>query len=306
MSSKTAAAGLTPSERSDEAPVSRRLGSYFQLTKPRLNLLVLTTTFVGAFVATEGPLDLPRFFHGMMGTAMVAGGSSALNMYLERELDGRMARTAGRPLPAGRLAAWEALAFGLLLSLVGAVWLAVLVNPLTAALGLVSMGVYVLAYTPMKVRSTFNTAVGAISGALPPVMGWTAIRGTLDVEAAVLFAILFLWQHPHFFALAWMYRADYERGGYAMLPRYDRDGALSGRLMVLFSLALIPASLALTLTGLTGLWYAGGALLLSGLNLWKSLSFVKERTTENARAVFRASILYLPALLCLMMLDLRP
>lgn len=300
---------MTPAQTAspaEEVTVTRgRLGDYFQLTKPRLNLLVLVTTFVGYYVATTDALDVGGLVNALLGTAAVAGGASALNMYVERDRDGLMARTATRPLPQGRLTPTDALVFGVALGAAGTVWLAVTANLLTALLGLISLVVYVGIYTPMKVRSTFNTAVGAISGALPPVMGWTAARGTLDLQAAVLFAILFLWQHPHFFALAWMYQRDYDRGGYRMLPTVDPDGLLSARLMVLFSLALVPVSLVLTLTFNAGRIYALGAVVLGALMVVMSLRFTRDRSVPAARKVFRSSLLYLPVLLLLLMLD-RP
>ena len=296
-SAQVAAAGPLPSA------IPNRMRAFAQLTKPRLNFMVLTTTFIGYFVAEAGAFDLWRLFHTMVGTALVAGGASALNMYAERHRDARMARTARRPLPSGRVTPLEAVTFGVLLGVVGSAYLFFAVNPLTALLGLLTLLIYVWIYTPMKVTSTFNTAVGAISGALPPVMGWTAVRDTLGIEAAVLFAILFLWQHPHFFALAWMYKADYEKGGYQMLPSQDPDGVLTGNLMVLFSLALIPTSLVLSLTGLEGSLYAIGALLL-GLNYVRvSVQFNRKRTGKLAKKVFAASLIYLPALMALMMLD---
>jgi len=301
MSQSQAAA--TSAELDAEAPVSSRLRDYFQLTKPRLNLLVLTTTFVGYFMASGTDFKFLSLVQAMLGTAMIAGGASALNMYVERERDALMDRTASRPLPQGRVSAAEALALGVTMGAVGTAWLYVAANPLTALLGALTLVVYVLMYTPMKVRSTFNTAVGAIAGALPPVMGWTAVTGTLDVEAGILFAILFLWQHPHFFALAWMYKQDYAEGGYKMLPVIDEDGALSGRLMIMFSLALIPVSLSLTLTGTTGAIYAVGALGLGLYMLAASVRFIKNRTVPQARKVFRASLVYLPALLALLMFD---
>lgn len=290
-------------EQGEEVSVSSRLRSFFQLTKPRLNFMVLITTFVGFFLGTVGDMRPIALFHAVFGTALIAGGASTLNMWLEKDRDARMARTAARPIPSGRVSLNEALVFGVSLGLLGTFYLFALVNPLTSALGLLSFITYVFIYTPMKARSTFNTAVGAISGALPPMMGWTAARGTLDIEAVVLFAVLFLWQHPHFFALAWMYKKDYAEGGFQMLPEIDNSGSLTARLMILFSLALVPVSLILTLEGLTGAIYAGGAIILGLLYTWPSLGFLKDPTIPKARKVFKASLIYLPALLALMMID---
>lgn len=303
MSRLRARAADPGAELEADLPLRGRMGDYFQLTKPRLNMLVLTTTFVGFFIASGPGMDLLRLLHAMFGTALVAGGASVLNMYVERDLDARMRRTASRPLPQGKVSPAEALALGIAMGAVGSLWLWATTGPLTALLGALSLAVYVGCYTPMKVRSTFNTAVGAISGALPPVMGWTAARGTLDAPAVILFAILFLWQHPHFFALAWMYQRDYAQGGYKMLPTEDPDGTLTGRLMVLFSLALIPVSLTMTLTGGAGVVFAAGGVVLALLMVGASVRFIRERTADNARRVFRASLVYLPALLALLMLD---
>ena len=289
---------------STSTDTTRRLSDYVLLAKPRLNSLVLTTTFIGFYLAVpSGPFPFALLWHTLLGTALTAGGAAALNMYRERESDKLMRRTMLRPLPAGRLHAREALAFGLLCGLAGTVWLAVFAGGLTAALGLASFILYVLAYTPMKARSSFNTAVGALTGALPPMMGWVAVRGELSPEAWALFGILFFWQHPHFFALAWMYRRDYEDAGFRMLPAVDAEGHLAARMMVLFSLGLIPVSLFLALTGCVGGWYVAVALGLGLAYLGVSVLFFLDRSLQKARRVFFASILYLPALMAVMMLD---
>ncbi|MEP7220278.1 MAG: heme o synthase, partial [Bacteroidota bacterium] len=205
----------------DEVRKMTRFGDYVELTKPRLTLLSVLTTLAGFYVARQGPLDVMLLMHTLIGTFMVGGGCGALNMYVEREHDTLMRRTMNRPLPSGKLPPVEALVFGLLLTIGGTLYLWLMVNPLTAILGAVTVVSYVLFYTPMKRLSTLNTVIGGIPGALPPVMGWAAARGSLSPEAAVLFAILFFWQMPHFLARAWMYREDYARAGYKMLTVVD-------------------------------------------------------------------------------------
>jgi protoheme IX farnesyltransferase len=279
------------------------LSDYLELVKFRLNSLVLMTTFVGYYLAERDGLDLLRFFHTLLGTILLASGASALNQYMERLRDARMRRTMERPLPAGRIEPKVALLVGISCGLLGASLLATQVNLLTSVLGVCSFFIYVALYTPMKVRSVYNTFVGAICGALPPMMGWTAVRGEVGQEAWLLFAVLFLWQHPHFFALAWKYREDYARGGYRMLPSEDASGARTGRMMVIFSAALLPVTWALSAIGLVGTFFLVGGLLLGVAFLLASIAFWKERTDEAARRVFLTSLLYLPAILALLVLD---
>jgi protoheme IX farnesyltransferase len=232
----------------------------------------------------------------MVGTALVAGGSAAFNQYYERVTDGLMRRTKGRPLPGHRLQPVEALWFASALSMVGVLQLALGANLLAALVALVTLVAYVGVYTPMKLRSPLSTVVGAIPGALPPIIGWAAVRGSLEPVSWALFAIGFLWQLPHFLAIAWLYRADYERAGFPMLPVIEPDGRSTGRQAVAYAAALVPVSLAPTAFGLAGTVYFVAAFVLSLGFLALALRFAASRSTSAARALFFGSILYLPLL----------
>ena len=279
------------------------LAIYLDLFKARLTFLVLLTTLVGFYVGSQGPLDYLRLFHTMLGTALVAGGAAALNQLLERTYDARMRRTQDRPLPSGRLLPQTVLLVGCASSGIGLVYLALAVNPLTCALGAVSLCAYLFVYTPLKRLTWLNTAVGAIPGGLPPLMGWTATRGRLGIEGWVLFAILALWQVPHFMAIAWLYRDEYAKAGFKMLPVLDPQGARTGRQAVVHAFGLLTASLFPFLLGLTGPVYFTGALFLGVAFLWYAIQFSRQLTLSRARQLFFASILYLPLLLGLMVLD---
>lgn len=286
------------------APGARRtLSDLLSLTKPGITGLVVATTAAGAYLASIGSPSLLLLLHTLIGTALLAGGTNALNQYVERELDGRMYRTRIRPLPSGRLAAGLALAFAVAISLVGAVYLALAVNLLTAGLGVLALVSYIAIYTPLKTRTSLCTVIGAVPGAIPPMMGWTAVRGELDVLAWTLFAIVFLWQLPHFLAIAWICRDDYARAGFPMLPVQDPQGVQTGRQIVLYSLALVPVSLLTSVLGLTGALYFFGALSLSLAFLGFGVRAALTRSTRGARRLFLASVVYLPALLGLMVLD---
>ena len=286
------------------AAVRRRVADYVELTKPRITLMDLITVAVGAFVAARGAVDLVLLAHTLLGTGLVAAGASVLNQVLERDTDARMRRTQNRPLPAGRVRVIEALAFGVVLSLVGTNYLLLFVNPLAGLLATATLVLYVFAYTPMKRWTSLNTAVGAIPGALPPVIGWAAVRGTVSAEAWILFLIVFLWQFPHFLAIAWLYRDDYARAGLKMLPVVDPQGGMTGRQMIGYSFALLPMSLAPSVVGLTGSGYFLGAATLGLMLIGFAFAFVFRSSQSAARNVMRASLVYLPALLILMMLDL--
>lgn len=280
-------------------PATRAL-DYVELTKPRITFMVVVTTAAGYLLGTSGSGSLPVLLHTILGTAAVASAASALNQWIERDTDGLMERTKNRPLPAGRLEPPAVLIFGLAVGVLGTAYLALFVNTLTAGLGLGTVLLYVLAYTPMKRVSSLCTIVGAVPGALPPVMGWAAARNDLSTGAWVLFAVLFLWQMPHFLAIAWMYRDDYRNGGQPMLPVLDPDGMRTARQMVLYCLALLPVSLLPTVIGLTGETYFVGALLLGLAYLGASGYAAAKRTTESARTLLRVSVVYLPILLGLM------
>ena len=280
-----------------------RVADFVELTKPRITFLVLVTTAVG-YALGVGPSFHPAVFVALLvGTAFASGGASALNQWAERDADARMIRTASRPLPSGRLAPADALVFGLAISIVGIVILAGAVNWLAAALALATVSSYVLAYTPLKRVTSLCTVVGAIPGALPPVIGWAAARGSLDREAWALFAVLFLWQLPHFLSIAWIYREDYARAGFPMLPVADPHGGATARQTVAYAAALVPVTLLAGAYAAAGTTYLWGALALGAVFVGFSLAFAIRRSLRTARWVFFVSVLYLPAVLGLMVLD---
>lgn len=283
--------------------VRTRMSDFLQLSKPRLNALAVATTLGGYYMAGGGNGDMTRLFHTIVGTAFVAGGSAAFNQYYERVTDGLMRRTRLRPLPDGRMPPADALAFASGISLVGLVQLAVGASLMAAAVALVTLVSYVAIYTPLKRRTSFATVVGAVPGALPPLIGWAAVRGSLDPIALALFAIGFLWQMPHFLAIAWLYRADYERAGFPLLPVIEPDGRSTGRQSVAYAAALLPMSLAPTAFGLSGSIYFASAFALSAAFLALSIRFAVTRSTTSARWLFFASILYLPILWAVMIAD---
>jgi protoheme IX farnesyltransferase len=275
---------------------------YLELTKPRITSLVVFTTLVGFVVGTApGSLRALPLLAVLAGTTLVAAGASAVNMLLERDTDALMLRTRTRPLPAGRLRGQEALLFGLFLTAAGLGLLYWLCGALAAAVAFSTWASYLFAYTPLKRRTSLSTLVGAVPGALPPVIGWAAARHSLDGGAFVLFAILFLWQIPHFLAIAWIYRDDYARAGLPMLPVLDREGRLTGRQAVIHSLALLLVSLTPVAAGFGGRVYLAGAVLLGMALTVAAFRLAVLRTVAAARALFLASVLYLPALLALLL-----
>jgi len=279
------------------------LADLWSLTKPGITRLVLVTTGVGFYLGASGSLDLVLLFHVLLGTGLLAGGTNALNQYAERRADARMKRTNRRPLPAGRLQASTALVFSSGISAAGAVYLVALVNLLTAALGVASLLIYIFIYTPLKRRTWLCTIVGAVPGAIPPMMGWTAATGRLDALAWVLFGIVFLWQMPHFFAIGWMYRQDYARAGFPMLPVVDEDGKRTSRQIIIYTVTLVAVSLLTTVMGLTGAIYFVGASTLGLAFLVLGFALAARRTGPSARRLFLGSVLYLPVLLVLMVVD---
>jgi heme o synthase len=276
-----------------------RFADLVELTKPRITVLVLITTLVGFYMGSRDGLHLLLLFHAILGTALVAGGASALNQYFERDRDALMMRTRSRPLPGGRLFPNEALLFSAIVSLLGVAYLTFFVNILTGVIGLLTLAAYIFVYTPLKTRTTLCTLIGAFPGAAPPVMGWTAARGEIDAVALSLFAILFLWQMPHFFAIAWIFTDDYARGGFRM----HVSGESTGRQIIFFCCALIPVSILPTIFGLTGTFYLLGAILLGFVYLGYGFAVALFRSNTHAQRLLRISVLYLPALLALMMLD---
>ena len=288
------------------APVEKgRMSMLSELVKARLTLLVLLTTLVGFYLGATSPVDYALMFHALSGTALVAAGAAALNQLMEREYDARMRRTEGRPLPSGRISPNAVLMLGTSLSVVGLTWLLFAVNAMTAMLGVITLSSYLFLYTPLKRHTVLNTAVGAIPGALPPLMGWTAATGGVAAEGWALFAILFFWQLPHFMAISWLYRDDYARAGYRMLSGVDPEGRRTAASAVRNTLALLVISLYPYLLRISGMAYLAGALVLGAGFLAFAIVFARSLTERSARRLFLASILYLPLLLGLLVADKR-
>jgi protoheme IX farnesyltransferase len=280
-----------------------RVADFLELTKPRVTSLVLVTTAVGFYLGSRGSLDAGLLLHTLLGTLLVAAGTSALNQYLERDADGRMLRTRGRPLPEGRIEPGSALLFAAAISIGGILHLALAVNLITALLAALTLASYVFVYTPLKKVTSLCTLIGAVPGALPPLGGWTAAQGDVSAGGFALFAILFVWQLPHSLAIGLMYREDYARGGFRLLPVIDPEGGGTARRIVAHCLVLLPVSLLPSLLGIAGPAYFYGALAL-GLGLLASaLPIVRRGTARDARRVLLASVVYLPLLLGLMALD---
>ena len=285
---------------------ARRIMAFAELGKPRVVLMVLVTTFVGFYLGSQGMPDYLRLLPTLIGTALAAAGTLALNQYIERDVDAKMHRTRQRPLPDGRLQPGEALAFGVAVTLAGLVYIALAVNALSAAVTAATTASYLFFYTPLKRRTPLCSIVGAVPGALPPLTGWTAARGAFGVEAWILFSILFLWQLPHSLAIARLYRDDYARAGIRLLPVVEPDGKSTGRQIVANCLALLVVGLLPTLVGLTGAVYFVAALILGGVFLAYGVAFALSRTVTAARQLMFVSLLYLPATLLLMALDKMP
>ena len=280
---------------------------YIELTKPRITWLILMSTGVGYFFGLDrsASLNWPLLIHTIVGTGLIASGTAALNQWWERESDKLMRRTASRPLPMGLMTARRALWFGIALAFAGAAELWIWVNPLSSILGLFTLAAYLFVYTPMKSRTHLSTVVGALPGAVPPLMGYAASSGMLTREAWSLFFILFIWQFPHFLAIAWMYRDDYARAGIRMLPVVEPDGQSTSRQIILYASTLIPISLFPFLFGMSGKSYLVGALILGFWFLYTGVRVAFDRTNVRARHVLLASVIYLPAIYGLMVLD-RP
>ena len=283
--------------------IPSRAAAYLALTKPDVSFLVVITAAAGYYLGAHRPVDWLRMALAVLGTGLVAAGTAALNHYLERESDAQMRRTASRPLPSGALLPREAFWFGSGLLLGGYLDLWFGAGPLASILGIVASLGYLLAYTPLKTRTAWATVIGALPGAAPPMMGWAAARGSLDREAWLLFAILFLWQFPHFDAIAWMYRQDYARAGIRMLPVVDREGNWTFRRIVWTGAALVPVSLLPTALGLDGVRYLFGALLASALLFQVCVWAAEAKTTVRAKWLMHATVLYIPVLFGLMVYD---
>ena len=296
----TADVALPPAEHVKSA---NRSSDFLALTKPRLNLLVLITTLGGLYLAAPYGVSMWLLVHTVIGTALVAGGAAALNQVWERRTDGLMRRTRRRPLPAGRVDVHEGAWFGVALSIVGVADLALKVNLLSALVASATLVSYVLVYTPLKTRTSLSTLIGAVPGALPPVIGWAAVTGSITLPALVLFAIVFFWQMPHFLAIAWLYRDDYARADIPLLPVLEPDGRRTGQQALLYAAALWPVSILPVLVGLGGLLYTIVATALGFAFIAIAALFARERSVATARRLFLFSILYLPLLWTALVID---
>jgi protoheme IX farnesyltransferase len=273
------------------------VGDLAELVKARLTLLVLLTTAVGFYVGSEGPVDYMALLHVVFGTAAAAAGAAALNQWWERTADALMRRTRTRPIPGGRLPPAQALVLGVVLSVFGVMYLAIVCNLLSAVLTALTIAIYIFAYTPMKRATTANTAVGAIPGAIPPMIGWAAARGSIGIGAWSLFAIIFLWQLPHFFAIAWMYREDYSRAGFRMISSDDQSGERSASQSVFFCILLLVVAGLPFFVGIVNFGYMAAEIVLGGCFVAVAMRFLRLRTPGAARSLFFTSIIYLPLLL---------
>jgi protoheme IX farnesyltransferase len=282
-------------------PSLRKL--YAELAKIRLSLLVVVTTGAGFIMASPLGIDWLMLLWTVLGTAACAGSAAALNQLAERIRDSKMHRTQNRPLPTGNVSRAHAFIFGIVLAYIGVAILSFGANIESAGIALLTILLYVLVYTPLKPRTTFNTVVGAVVGALPPLIGWVAASGGISEGGWILAGILYIWQIPHFLALAWMYREDYERGGFKMLPAIDKTGELTARVSVITSLCLIPLALFLTVVGTTGLFFAIAGTILGGFITMRSITFWRKRDDASAQRLFYASIIYLPTIVMIMLAD---
>jgi protoheme IX farnesyltransferase len=276
---------------------------YVALTKPRITWLILMSTAIGYYFGHQGAWHIWTIFHALIGTGLIASGTAALNQWYEREADEKMRRTQARPIPSGRIAPAKAFWFGVALEIIGSLELWLGVNALTSLLGVITIVLYLFAYTPLKQKTWWSTTIGAFPGAIPPLIGFAAAANTLTAEAWALFAILFFWQFPHFYAIAWMYREDYSRAGIQMLPVVEPDGESTARQILIYSVLLIPISLLPKWLGMTGSVYMAGALVMGILFLYAGVRVTLDRTRVRARRVLLASVLYLPILYGLMVLD---
>ncbi len=285
---------------------------YIELAKPELTFLSVLSALCGFYIGSIGPFNFWLFLHTAVGTSLLGGGAGALNQYIEREYDALMKRTERRPLPSRRVLPAEALLFGILLSAIGIVELSAFTNVLTGFLGAATWATYLFLYTPLKRITPLSTLVGAVPGALPPLMGWAAVRNHISIEAMVLFAILFCWQIPHFLSLAWMYKKDYARAGFKMLTMFDEDGKRTSRQVMIFTIALLPATLIMPFLGMAGLIYSVSAMILGTAFLGFGVLFIRSTHADeiihhninsSARRMFFASLVYLPLLMIVMSLD---
>lgn len=285
--------------------LKEKLAAFLELTKPRIAFMLILTSAAGFYLGSKGSFDFLLFINSTIGITLLAFGVATLNQFIERRTDALMERTAKRPLPTQKVTPAEALIFGLILTVSAEIYLAVLVNPLTAALGLIVIVGYVLLYTPLKTKTSASTAIGAIPGAMPPLMGWTSSANEITLGAWVLFALLFLWQFPHFLAIAWMYKEQYRKAGILMLPVVEKEGTITAIQIVTFTIMLLPISIAPFFIGVAGSVYLVGASILGLWFLFYSIQTARAKSVEQARKLLLVSVLYLPVIFALMVFNHR-
>jgi len=286
-------------------PAKNIYAAFIELTKPRITFLILVSTALGYYLGNTGQFELFNFLITIIGTTMLAGGAGAINHYIEKDLDMLMDRTKSRPIPSGLISSQTALYFGIIQSVLGFGLLWAFVNMLTALLGLLTIVLYIFVYTPLKMITWLNTTIGAVPGALPALGGWAASANELNPNAWILFAILFLWQHPHFYAIALMCKEDYKKAGFKMLPVIEEDSNRTNRQIIWHAFLLIPVSLFFVVTGVLGSIYFWGAALLGVVYLLSGIPLLKESSVKNAKLLLRTSVLYLPLLLVIILIDLN-
>jgi protoheme IX farnesyltransferase len=280
-----------------------KLAAYVELTKPRIAFMLVLTSAAGFYLGSSQGFNFTLFTNAMIGIALLAFGVATLNQYIERKTDALMDRTAKRPLPTNKISPNEALIFGITQCAAAELYLLFLVNALTAGLGLIVIVGYVLLYTPLKTRTSASTAIGALPGAMPPLMGWTSAADSINLGAWTLFALLFLWQFPHFLAIASMYKEQYAKAGIKMLPTLEKDGKITARQILMFTILMIPVSLAPFFIGMSGVYYLAGASLLGIWFLWTSIQAARFKTVERSRRLLLVSVLYLPIIFALMVFN---
>ena len=285
------------------SPAKNRLAAFIELTKPRITFLILVSTALGFYMASNRDIDWIAFFYTMIGTLFLSGGAGTVNHYIEKDLDTLMNRTKSRPIPAGLIEHSIALYFGIVLSVIGTLILFLLVNQLTALLGLLTLILYIFIYTPLKKITWLNTTIGAIPGAMPVLGGWSGASNSLSPDAWILFAILFLWQHPHFYAIAFMCKNDYSKANLQMLPVLEKDGRRTNRQILWHSLLLIPVSVMPSYIGLLGMTYFWGAFVLGIIYFFSGFPLIKNYSLNNARLLLKVSVIYLPALFVMIIID---
>ena len=286
-------------------PAKNIYAAFIELTKPRITFLILVSTSLGYYLGNTGQFELFNFLITIIGTTMLAGGAGAINHYIEKDLDMLMERTKSRPIPAGLISSQTALYFGIIQSVLGFGLLLAFVNMLTALLGLLTIVLYIFVYTPLKMITWLNTTIGAVPGALPALGGWAASANELNPNAWILFAILFLWQHPHFYAIALMCKEDYKKAGFKMLPVIEEDNNRTNRQIIWHAFLLIPVSLFFVVTGVLGSIYFWGATILGAFYLLSGIPLLRESSVKNAKLLLRTSVLYLPLLLVIILIDLN-